>query len=100
MTEVDCSGNRIGWLDVRDLRGLRSLYCSNNLLGELDLQSNASLSTLVCRANALRTLDVSGCARRMELVDATANPSLAVLYIGSGQDVSYLIDGPTRVEVL
>lgn len=100
LTEVDCSGNRIGWLDVRDLRGLRSLYCSNNLLGELDLQSNASLSTLVCRANALRTLDVSGCARRMELVDATANPSLAVLYIGSGQDVSYLIDGPTRVEVL
>lgn len=99
LTSVDCSRNRIGWLDVDGLRGLGSLYCSNNALEELDLRSNASLSTLVCRANRFRTIDVSACARRMELVDATANPSLEVLYIASGQDVSYLVDGRTRVEV-
>lgn len=99
LRSVDCSDNRIGWLDVEGLRGLRSLDCSNNRLGQLDLQSNASLSTLLCRINALRSLDVSACAQRMELVDATANAELDVLYIRLGQDVNYLIDGQTRIEV-
>jgi len=100
LERVDCSGNGLQRLDLDGLRSLRELDCSSNALTQLDLQGNVSLVRLSCRANRLQVLDVSACARRMEQVDATDNPSLLRLYIASGQEVNYSIDGQTEVTTL
>lgn len=100
LERVDCSGSGLQRLDIDGLRSLRELDCSSNALTQLDLQGSVSLSRLSCRSNRLEVLDVSACARRMEQVDATDNPSLLRLYIASGQEVNYSLDGQTEVSTL
>lgn len=99
LVRVDCGGNGLQRLDIDGLRSLRELECPSNVLTQLDLQSNASLGRLVCRDNRLLVLDVSACASRMEVV-AAGNPSLTHLYVASGQEVNYTIDGQTVVETI
>ncbi len=100
LERVDCSGNELQLLNIDGLRSLRDLDCSSNALTQLDLQGSVSLVRLSCRSNRLQVLDVSACARRMTEVDATDNPSLLRLYIASGQEVNYSIDGQTEVSTL
>lgn len=99
LTQLDCRGNGMGSLEVRNILGLQVLNCSDNLLTQLDLASNPALSRLDCRSNRLVTLDVSRCSYNMDQLDARNNPSLTTIYIASGQSVAYQVDGQTSVVV-
>ena len=87
-----------GLLDVEGLRALVSLDCGGNPLRQLNLSTNASLMRFGGRGCGFGTLDLSQCARWMELADVRGCPSLALLYVASGQRFGALrFDGPTKV---
>ena len=98
LERLDCSENRLASLDVEGLRALVSLDCGGNPLRQLNLSTNASLMRFGGRGCGFGTLDLSQCARWMELADVRGCPSLALLYVASGQRFGALrFDGPTKV---
>ena len=106
LRELDCRGNDLVRLDVsalarlerEGLRALVSLDCGGNPLRQLNLSTNASLMRFGGRGCGFGTLDLSQCARWMELADVRGCPSLALLYVASGQRFGALrFDGPTKV---
>lgn len=59
LTELDCSVNDLGSLDVSECTGLTSLICQACGLTSLDVSKNFSLGRLICTGNQLTSLDVS-----------------------------------------
>jgi len=51
LTALDCSGNRLTYLSVKDASGLQTLDCSNNNLTALDLSEKYNLRIVDCRNN-------------------------------------------------
>ena len=97
LERLDCSENRLASLDVEGLRALVSLDCGGNPLRQLNLSTNASLMRFGGRGCGFGTLDLSQCARWMELADVRGCPSLALLYVASGQRFGALrFDGPSN----
>ncbi|MDO4691294.1 MAG: leucine-rich repeat domain-containing protein [Porphyromonadaceae bacterium] len=59
ITELNCSGNRLTYLDLSHNSDLQVLFCGENELLELDLSSSAELEALYCGENRLQSLDAS-----------------------------------------
>lgn len=94
LQQLDCADNRLLALDLNGLRSLTALDCSGNLLPRLSLGSNASLLRLDCSRNALTgTLDLSACDARLQ-ADVRTNPDLATVYCLPTQHVDF--DGATE----
>ncbi len=87
LERLDCGGNDLATLDLAGLRSLRTLLCGRNRLERLDLQSNVSLTTLDARDNRFGTLDLSPCAASLK-ADVRDNAALARIYCRAGQQVT------------
>ena len=72
ISSLDCHGNELIALNVRDCSTLDSLDCSDNKLPELDVSGLTSLFYLVCGENQLTALNVQGCTILKQL-DCSAN---------------------------
>ena len=59
LTDLDCSVNELGSLDVSGCTGLTSLSCQACGLTTLDVSKNLSLNRLICTSNRLTALNVS-----------------------------------------
>ena len=59
LTELDCMGNQLTELDVRENKALTGLYCNMNQLTKLDVRENKVLRQLCCSVNQLTELNVS-----------------------------------------
>ena len=60
ITELNCKGNRLSSLDVRELTALQVLRCGSNRLTSLDVRGLTALQVLYCDNNRLTSLDVRG----------------------------------------
>ena len=87
LTTLLCADNRLTVLDVTELRSLRTLDCRNNELPRLDLQSNNSLNRFDGRTNRFTTLDLSTCAADLQ-GDVRSNPDLTTVYYRAGQQIT------------
>jgi Icc-related predicted phosphoesterase len=67
ITGLDCKGNKLSALDVRNNASLITLDCSENQLRNLDVSKNSDLKVLWCNGNQLNNLDVSKNAMLTEL---------------------------------
>ena len=72
ISSLDCHGNELIALNVRDCSTLDSLDCSDNKLPELDVSGLTSLFDLRCGENQLTALNVQGCTILKQL-DCSAN---------------------------
>ena len=110
LTELNCSGNKLGSLDLSGLDNLRLLNCKNNKLTSLDLTSlvnlesvncdfNTNLTTLLvsnlpaleilsCEQTNLTSLDLSGCVK-LDLIK-THQSHISTLTLGSNQGYLYV----------
>ena len=59
LQELNCYGNQLKKLDVRQNAALQKLSCYSNNLTELDLSQNPALQALYCESNNLTELDLS-----------------------------------------
>ncbi len=92
---VVCSGNLLTSINLDGLRRLTSLDCSSNSLVQLNVASNSSLAWLDCRNNAFRaTLDFTSCSPLLQ-ADARSNPELTTIYCHTSQQV--IVDGQTQL---
>lgn len=87
LEQLDCGGNELATLDLSGLRSLRMLRCEENRLERIDLQANVSLATLDARGNRLGTLDLSPCATSLK-ADVRDNADLKQVYYRVGQQVA------------
>ncbi len=95
LEKVDCSGNLLTSINLDGLRLLTSLDCSSNSLERLDVASNVSLAWLNCRNNALRgTLDLSLCSTLLQ-ADVRDNPNLTTVHGLSSQQIVF--NGATQL---
>ena len=99
LRSVDCSDNQIAVLDIDGLHGLNEIDCSHNRLDRLEFERNVSLKYLDAQHNDLRTIDVSGCFDWIE-VNLRDNPRLTTLYVGAEQNVQHYLDPQTEIVVL
>jgi len=60
ITELNCKGNRLSSLDVRELTALQVLRCGSNRLTSLDVRGLTALQVLYCDTNRLSSLNVRG----------------------------------------
>ena len=67
LEELDCRGNGLESLEIRDCSKLKTLNCSNNSLQELDVSECPSLSVLYCDQNDLSELILSDCSALRKL---------------------------------
>lgn len=88
LSDLMCSNNPLGELDVTGLESLQLLHCSNIGLSALDVTQNEFLAYLECADNdlgalnlthnaMLKALDCSG--NRINKLDVSANPELTQL---------------------
>ncbi len=98
----DLSDNHQGYIE--SLRGieyftsLTYLECSNNRLTWLDVGNNTELSHIHCQGNRLESINVSNCLRLLEL--NCSNNNLRGLNISSNTQLLNLICGENRLEEL
>ena len=88
LTKLDCSGNRLTFLDLSKNSALTTLKCELNSLTSLDLSKNTELTDLACYNNKLISLDVS------------KNSKLAELYCWENQLISLNVTGCIELENL
>ena len=90
---LNVSGRSISTLTgIEAFTGLTNLDCSNNSLGILDLSSNSQLVTLICNNNQITDLNISSCSSLaflncsinwLSILDLSLNTSLANLNCSS-----------------
>lgn len=78
LTEIYCSNNQITDLDIRYSTKIKVLGCLFNKIKKLDLSTNTFLEALGVYNNGLNNLDV------------TNNPNLKELYVGFGNNLTFL----------
>lgn len=85
---LDCSKNRLTWLELSDLDQLQELRCHGNSMTELDLVRCPALETLYCSKNQLTTLSLGALPsltallcqdNRLVELDVSACPKLEFL---------------------
>lgn len=69
-TTIDCHGNSLSHLDIRDMGTLSTLDCSQNVLQTLSTHDCGALVNLNCSQNILTELDVSGASTLDTLICA------------------------------
>ena len=88
---LDCSSNKITYLDVSNNPKLTKLICRANQLTSLDVSNNTALTDLRCYTNRLTSLDVSNnpaltyldCyTNRLTSLDVSKNTALTSLNCG------------------
>jgi hypothetical protein len=67
LKDLDCSNNRLSILDISKNTALTSLNCSNNPFFNLDLSCNDKLTTLYCISNQLASLNLNNNVALKEL---------------------------------
>ena len=67
LTFLDCSGNNITYLDLRNSAELDSVYCSANQLTYLGISTNTKLKSLICEFNQLTSLEVNNNVELVQL---------------------------------
>lgn len=67
LTELYCSNNAIGKLDLSANTNLKVLHCYFNNLDELDLANNTKLTEIYCFFNNLTNLNLSKCPGLVKL---------------------------------
>jgi hypothetical protein len=72
LTKLDCSSNRLAFLDVSQCFALELLHCDRNNLTHLDLGKNAAIKYLCCQYNQITSLDASPCVG-LEYLDCSSN---------------------------
>ncbi len=78
-----------GFGDVADMTGLEymtgltSLNCAGNQITTLNVKNNVKLKSLLCSSNNLRVLDISNNID-LEILNAQNNPALDTIYIWPG----------------
>ncbi|WP_295936523.1 leucine-rich repeat domain-containing protein [uncultured Alistipes sp.] len=116
LQRLDCSGNALTQLDLRDCKQLSVLNCSHNNIASLDVRDLRSLTDLNCQDNAVATLNLGNADGLLTInfrnndlsstldlrkystslsADLRGNPSLATVYCYLSQSVS--IDGNTQI---
>ena len=89
---LNCSGNNLKELNVRQNIALQLLYCYDNQLTELDVSQNMALKELYCFGNQLTELDldqnlalqVLNCSsNQLRELDVSQNTALQTLYCDS-----------------
>ena len=92
LTKLNCSNNKLTLLDVSKYTALTSLDCSKNQLNSLDVSQNTALTELICGANSLGTLDVLSntaltsldCSKNQLIsLDVSQNTALTKLICGA-----------------
>lgn len=95
LESLNCSGNLLTSINLDGLRRLTSLDCSSNSLARLDVASNVSLAWLNCRNNALRgALDLSFCSTLLQ-ADVRDNSDLTTVHCLSSQQIVF--NGTTQL---
>lgn len=85
---LNCSGNRLGSLDLSYNTALNTVKCDNNQITMLDISKCAVLSSLDCSHNKLTSLDVSGCPE-VGMLFCSSN-SLSSLDITNNREITNL----------
>ena len=105
LQQLDCSGNQLTSLDVRENVHLDFLDCYNNQLSTLDLSQNHGVRLVYCYGNNITRLDLSGCSNALRdyvlgspRIDATPDIEGTVrIGINGIGIVSVICDGDVEV---
>lgn len=73
LTELSCTDNQMGSIDLSGCTALISLTCSNNKLESLDLSNSGSLNSLLCSNNELSSLTLAGTLPTMATIQCQYN---------------------------
>ncbi|MGM9839335.1 MAG: leucine-rich repeat domain-containing protein, partial [Sodaliphilus sp.] len=60
---LDCSGNLLSELNVKNCAGLSSLKCNNNRLQTLSIDNLPKIETLNCSSNYISNLSIANCEK-------------------------------------
>ncbi len=89
LTELNCSGNKISYIDLSALTKLEKLYCYlNSSLTELDVSNMRTLTELNCSNCDISVLDVQRLTKLTLL--ACSNNSISVLNVSNLTDLTNL----------
>jgi len=88
LTNLNCGGNQLTYLDVSNNTALDDLRCFSNLLTSLDVSQNTALTALNCEGNQFTSLDVSN------------NTALTILDCASNQLTSLDVSNNTALDEL
>ena len=109
LTYLACGGNQLTALDIRQNTALTYLWCVVNQLTSLDVSRNTALQTLGCGNNRLTTLDVSKntaleqiwCSENLlTTIDLSKNTALKMFVAGGNQLTSLDLSNNTMLEGL
>ena len=68
LVSLNCYGNQISSMSVKNFQNLKELNCANNYMRNLNVQYTPSLETLICYSNNLSGLNLSSSKKLRELV--------------------------------
>lgn len=77
---LDCSNNKITKLQLADEQSLLSLNCSGNEIGSLELGAHVNLASLDCSGNKLENIDLSN-KGALEYLDCSGNHISSLSFI-------------------
>lgn len=106
---LECGGNQLTTLNVRENPNLQDLICSNNQLTTLDVSGNPNLRILWCNLNQLTSMDMSKNPELVQLLcrnnqlkelDVKNNKKLDVLDCKDNQLTSLDINNNPMLECL
>jgi len=88
LDSLDCSGNQLNSLDLRDCERLISLNCSQNQLTHLNVSDNRELAKLSCHNNQLSNLLITD-NKELQYLDCSHN-QLESLYLVYNEKLMHL----------
>lgn len=98
LISLDCSGNQLTELDLRDNIQLNYLNCSQNRLASLELSDNTALVALSCNDNQLTQLTID---KNVALIDLFCfHNRLTNLDVCSNKDLTWLCCSKNRITSL
>ena len=86
LESLNCSGNKITGLDLKDNTALTELYCSNNQIAYLNVSMCSDLKALDCSGNKMNNLELGNLSQlsslkcvnnNLSLLDVSGTPKLS-----------------------
>ena len=89
LTELDCSKNKLGSLDLSKNTKLVKLRCNECELTSLNVSNNKELESLQCKTNNLESIDVSKCPK-LTIFECNEN-KLTKLDVSKNKELRYFV---------
>lgn len=87
LKSLNCSGNELKSLDLKDNKALVNIDASDNQLTKVSFEENASLEKAIVSKNDITSLDISKCSR-LATLDVSYN-QLATIDLSNAKQLSY-----------